>query len=49
MSAGRDMVDELMNCEDLAMNFLVSHVTRQPPVKVTSRYTQPSWVGRRGG
>lgn len=35
----RDMVDELMNCEDLAMNFLVSHVTRQPPVKVTSRWT----------
>ena len=34
----REMVDDLMNCEDLAMNFLVSHVTRQPPVKVTSRY-----------
>lgn len=35
----RDLVDELMNCEDLAMNFLVSHITRQPPVKVTSRWT----------
>jgi len=35
----RLMVDELMNCEDLAMNFLISHVTRQPPVKVTSRWT----------
>ncbi len=34
----RLMVDEMMNCEDLAMNFLISHVTRQPPVKVTSRY-----------
>merc|ERR1712200_347724 len=35
-SAVKEMVDEFMNCEDLAMNFLVSHVTRQPPVKVTS-------------
>lgn len=35
----RDKVDEYMNCEDIAMNFLVSHVTRQPPVKVTSRWT----------
>lgn len=31
----RDMVDEYMNCEDIAMNFLVSHITRQPPVKVS--------------
>jgi len=30
----RDKVDEYMNCEDLAMNFLVSHITGQPPVKV---------------
>jgi len=37
--AVRDMVDEFMNCEDLAMNFLISHITRQPPVKVTSRWT----------
>ncbi|CAK8684115.1 exostosin-like 3 [Clavelina lepadiformis] len=35
----RDTVDEFMNCEDIAMNFLVSHMTRQPPVKVTSRWT----------
>ncbi|XP_057374862.2 exostosin-3-like [Daphnia carinata] len=35
----RDKVDEFMNCEDIAMNFLVSHITRQPPVKVTSRWT----------
>ena len=33
----RDKVDELTNCEDLAMNFLVSHVTRKPPIKVTKR------------
>lgn len=31
----RDKVDEFMNCEDIAMNFLVSHITRQPPVKVS--------------
>uniref|UniRef100_A0A0N5C454 Glyco_transf_64 domain-containing protein n=1 Tax=Strongyloides papillosus TaxID=174720 RepID=A0A0N5C454_STREA len=35
----RDKVDEFMNCEDIAMNFLVSHLTRQPPVKTTSKWT----------
>ena len=35
----RDKVDEFMNCEDLAMNFLISHMTREAPVKVTSRWT----------
>jgi hypothetical protein len=35
----RAKVDDLMNCEDIAMNFLVSHVTGRPPVKVTSRWT----------
>ena len=30
----RDKVDEYMNCEDIAMNFLVSHITRKPPIKV---------------
>ncbi|KAI1296696.1 Exostosin-3 [Halotydeus destructor] len=38
-SAIRDKVDEYVNCEDIAMNFLVSHVTRKPPIKVTSRWT----------
>lgn len=33
------LVDEFMNCEDIALNFLVSHLTRKPPVKVTSRWT----------
>jgi len=32
----RDKVDEYLNCEDLAMNFLVSHITRKPPIKVYS-------------
>lgn len=35
----RMKVDEYMNCEDIAMNFLVSHLTRKPPIKVTSRWT----------
>lgn len=35
----RDKVDEFMNCEDLAMNFLISHLTHQPPIKATSRWT----------
>lgn len=34
-SAIREKVDEMMNCEDIAMNFLVSHVTQKPPVKVS--------------
>ncbi|KAB7507082.1 Exostosin-3 [Armadillidium nasatum] len=34
----RDKVDEYMNCEDIAMNFLVSHITRRPPVKVRYHY-----------
>ncbi|KAK3088624.1 hypothetical protein FSP39_021427 [Pinctada imbricata] len=29
----RDKVDEYMNCEDIAMNFLVTHITRRPPLK----------------
>ncbi len=31
------LVDEVQNCEDILMNFLVSHVTRRPPIKVTQR------------
>ncbi len=31
----RDRVDELQNCEDIAFNMLVSHLSRQPPIKVT--------------
>lgn len=35
----RLLVDKFMNCEDIAMNFLVAHITREPPIKVTSRWT----------
>ncbi len=31
----REMVDKYINCEDIAMNFLVSHITRKPPLKVS--------------
>lgn len=33
----KNWVDENMNCEDIAMNFLVANVTNQPPIKVTPR------------
>ncbi|KAG8178127.1 hypothetical protein JTE90_025241 [Oedothorax gibbosus] len=36
-SAAHRVVDSTQNCEDILMNFLVSHVTRLPPVKVTQR------------
>ena len=40
MSAAiRDHVDNIKNCEDIAMNFLVAHLTRKPPIKTTSRWT----------
>uniref|UniRef100_A0A3Q2DHH2 Exostosin-1-like n=1 Tax=Cyprinodon variegatus TaxID=28743 RepID=A0A3Q2DHH2_CYPVA len=31
------MVDHMANCEDILMNFLVSAVTKQPPIKVTQK------------
>lgn len=36
-AAVRDWVDEQMNCEDIAMNFLVANVTNKAPIKVTPR------------
>ena len=30
----RKTVDRVMNCDDLAMNFLIAHYTRKPPIKV---------------
>ncbi|XP_052371420.1 exostosin-1a-like [Oncorhynchus keta] len=33
----RDLVDQLSNCEDILMNFLVSAVTKLPPIKVTQK------------
>lgn len=36
-SAFTDIVDQSQNCEDILLNFLVSHVTKLPPIKVTHR------------
>lgn len=30
----REWVDEHMNCEDIAMNFLVANITGKAPIKV---------------
>uniref|UniRef100_A0A8R1EQ46 Glyco_transf_64 domain-containing protein n=1 Tax=Caenorhabditis japonica TaxID=281687 RepID=A0A8R1EQ46_CAEJA len=38
-SAIREHVDKIRNCEDIAMNYMVSHLTRRPPIKTTSRWT----------
>lgn len=31
------MVDQMSNCEDILMNFLVSSVAKLPPIKVTQK------------
>lgn len=33
----KNWVDDHMNCEDIAMNFLVANITNNPPIKVTPR------------
>ncbi|KAI4811502.1 hypothetical protein KUCAC02_014406 [Chaenocephalus aceratus] len=33
----RNMVDQMSNCEDILMNFLVSSVSKLPPIKVTQK------------
>lgn len=33
----RHYVDEIFNCEDIAMNFLVANITRRAPIKVAPR------------
>lgn len=36
-----DFVSEKLNCEDIAMNYMVANLTRKPPIKVTGRWTFP--------
>ncbi|XP_043994967.1 exostosin-1b [Gambusia affinis] len=36
-SSMKNMVDQLANCEDILMNFLVSAVTKLPPIKITQK------------
>lgn len=33
----KEFVDTHFNCEDIAMNFLVSNITNKPPIKVAPR------------
>ena len=33
----REKIDEFMNCEDIAFNFMISDLTRKPPLKVTTK------------
>ncbi|KAM9309899.1 exostosin-1b-like [Pholidichthys leucotaenia] len=33
----KNMVDQMSNCEDILMNFLVSSVSKLPPIKVTQK------------
>jgi len=33
----KEWVDEHMNCEDIAMNFLVANITGKAPIKVSNR------------
>ncbi|KAG5447343.1 hypothetical protein CSKR_114311, partial [Clonorchis sinensis] len=35
--AARELVDRTKNCEDIAMNFYVAHLTRKPPIKGVKR------------
>jgi alpha-1,4-N-acetylglucosaminyltransferase EXTL3 len=37
-SSVRRLVDQMSNCEDIAFNMLVSHLTRKPPLKVTAKW-----------
>jgi alpha-1,4-N-acetylglucosaminyltransferase EXTL3 len=33
----RNMIEKLRNCEDLAFNYMVAALTRQPPIKITAK------------
>ena len=34
----RAKIDQLNNCEDIAFNMMVSHLTRKPPLKTTYKW-----------
>ena len=42
-SAVREWVDKVTNCEDIAMNFMISHLSRKPSIKVTPVF-RTTWV-----
>ena len=33
----RDLVDNQMNCEDIALNFLIANITGKAPIKATPK------------
>jgi len=45
------MVDQMSNCEDILMNFLVAAVSKLPPIKVTQKkqYKEPMMGQVSGG
>ncbi|CAI8015817.1 Exostosin-like 3 [Geodia barretti] len=43
----RERVDRVTNCDDLAMNFLIAHASRTPPIKVPTNFD--FWCGPRCG
>ncbi|KAK2144202.1 hypothetical protein LSH36_777g02081 [Paralvinella palmiformis] len=44
--ATQQLIGQSENCEDILMNFLISHVTKLPPIKLTQRrYQQDSMPG----
>jgi len=45
----RDWVDYHMNCEDIAMNFLIANYTGLPPMKVRRSKVNDSHMIIRGG
>jgi glucuronyl/N-acetylglucosaminyl transferase EXT1 len=34
-SEAKQLIDQSQNCEDILLNFLISHVTKLPPIKLT--------------
>ena len=42
-------IDDIMNCEDIAMNFLISHFTRKPPIKISLTFGMGCFLcGKKG-
>lgn len=44
----RNIVDDTMNCEDIAINFLVAATTGQPPIKVWFTFCHTNSFAGRG-
>lgn len=42
----KSWVDQCMNCEDVAMNFLITNLTNKAPIKVVPRQKFKTQVGQ---